>query len=67
MAKKASVTSGFISMLGSLPMQLALLLTFIAIIKIPRDVEGNMDKAVVPIYHCIWIMHLGSGLVVLLN
>ena len=67
MTKKASITGGFISLLGSLPTQFALFLTFIATVKIPRDAMGNLDPAAQPLYHCVWIMHLGSSLTVLAN
>ena len=67
MTKKQTITGGFISLLGSLPTQFALLLTFIGTVNLPRDEEGNTDPTAGPLYHCVWIMHLGSGLTVLLN
>ena len=44
-----------------------MLLTFIATVKIPRDELGNMDAGAKPLYHCVWVMHISSALVVLMN
>ena len=43
MTKKTSVTNGFISLLGSMPAQFALLLTFLTAVGIPKDEDGNRD------------------------
>ena len=37
MTRKASVTNGFISILGAVPAQFALFLTFVASVQLPRD------------------------------
>ena len=43
MTKKTSVTNGFISLLGSMPAQFALLLTFLTAVGIPKDEDGYRD------------------------
>ena len=45
-----------------------MLLTFLGSVSLPRDERGERDpEAPILLYNCIWVMHLGSALVVLLN
>ena len=67
MRKRSSTTRGFISILGPFPTQCALLLTFVATVSLPKDEDGNRDWAASPLYHCIWVMHLSSALIILAN
>ena len=67
MTKKSSVSNGFISILGSFPMQFAMFLTFVASVSLPRDEHGEIDPESYKLYNCVWIMHLASALVVLMN
>ena len=67
MTKKSSVSNGFISILGSFPIQFAMFLTFVASVSLPRDEHGEIDPESYKLYNCVWIMHLASALVVLMN
>ena len=59
----SSATNGFISVLGSLPIQFAMLVTFIAVVPLPKDSEED----VIGIYSGIVIMHFVNSIVVLLS
>ena len=67
MTKKASITNGFISLLGSMPAQFGMLLTFLTAVGIPRDEEGNRISDYYLLYHSVWIMHILAGFTVFLN
>ena len=67
MTRKTSITNGFISLLGSMPAQFGMLLTFLTVVGIPRDEEGNRIPEYYPLYHCTWFIHIAAGFTVLLN
>ena len=60
-------TNGFLSVLGALPVQFAMLLAFLATVSIPRDAAGKKDADDSIIYHWVWIMHLVQFVTIALN
>ena len=60
-------TNGFLSVLGSLPVQFAMLLTFLGIVHIPYDKYGQTDIASLQLYHMVWVMHLFLITTIILN
>ena len=44
-----------------------MLLTFLASVKAPRNLKDEIDGSSLPLYNSVWIMHLASSIVILLN
>ena len=63
----SNTSNGFLSILGSLPIQFAMFLTILSSVKVPRNEEGEFDSASLKIYHLVWIMHLVTFVTLLLN
>ena len=42
-------------------------LTVLAAVKVPKDEDNNWESGALRIFYCIWIMHLGTFLTIVLN
>ena len=60
-------SNGFLSVLGALPVQLAMLVAFLSTVSVPQDEEGEYDADFLFTYHLVWIMHLAMVVTLLLN
>ena len=60
-------STGFLSVSGALPMQFAMLLTFVGTVSIPRDKADEYEPFSFLVYHIVWIMHLASFVTIFFN
>ena len=54
-------------MLGSFAIRIAMLITMLAVIKVPRKENGEFEEGAIRIYNAVWITHLLAAVTLILN